>query len=209
MEGSIKIFNEEHGYGFINGEDEKEYFFHISNVKSEIPIKNGDYVQFEIIETEKGGEAVSVKLKEVKNKHIPAFIQVGNKRIRLKHIITYGIGYEDSYYIKVFEYNTKEVSGVFEWLFAEKYVWNGLTYEISDEQYESYMESIELNRRELRMIKTDNGEIKESDDYYNISESDLICKQKKYLYITTYSDYYEFRAINIDEKIKELDSYFK
>ena len=30
MKGTVKMFNKEKGYGFIRGEDGKDYFFHYS-----------------------------------------------------------------------------------------------------------------------------------------------------------------------------------
>jgi len=60
MKGEVKWFNPRKGYGFIKGEDGKEYFVH----QSEIPdgyVHEEDKVEFEEAETEKGLNAKNVK----------------------------------------------------------------------------------------------------------------------------------------------------
>ena len=62
MKGVIRWFSKEKGFGFILGEDEKNYFVHIKDIKGlDIP-KEKDKVEFEIIKTEKGLKAVNVKI---------------------------------------------------------------------------------------------------------------------------------------------------
>ena len=63
MKGIIKKYLTYRGYGFIDyDESEKDLFFHSSNFQStEIPSENQE-VEFRIIETPKGKEAVDVKL---------------------------------------------------------------------------------------------------------------------------------------------------
>lgn len=60
MNGTIKWYNSEKGYGFISGEDSKDYFVHYTSlpegyqtVKEEQEIK----VTFEVKETERGTQA--------------------------------------------------------------------------------------------------------------------------------------------------------
>jgi len=63
VKGKIKKYLSYRGYGFINyDESEKDLFFHSSNFQStEIPSENQE-VEFRIIDTPKGQEAVDVKL---------------------------------------------------------------------------------------------------------------------------------------------------
>ncbi|WP_029523562.1 cold shock domain-containing protein [Persephonella sp. KM09-Lau-8] len=64
MKGVIKWFSKERGYGFILGEDNKNYFVHIKDIEGlDIP-KEKDIVEFEITETEKGAQAINVKIIE-------------------------------------------------------------------------------------------------------------------------------------------------
>jgi CspA family cold shock protein len=60
MKGKIKWYNPRKAYGFILGEDEKEYFVH----QTELPdgyVKENDEVEFESEATEKGLNAKNVK----------------------------------------------------------------------------------------------------------------------------------------------------
>ncbi|EPO8269347.1 cold shock domain-containing protein [Raoultella planticola] len=48
MDGIVKWFSEEQGYGFITDKANNDYYFHISNVKGTLIPKNGQYVYFDI-----------------------------------------------------------------------------------------------------------------------------------------------------------------
>jgi CspA family cold shock protein len=57
--GTVKFFNATKGFGFITKDDGKDIFFHISQVQGNEP-KDGDQVQFEVGESQKGPCAVNV-----------------------------------------------------------------------------------------------------------------------------------------------------
>ena len=60
-QGTVKFFNETKGFGFIKEIDsDTEHFVHISGVNDRI--KEGDKVEFELIEGKKGLNAVNVKI---------------------------------------------------------------------------------------------------------------------------------------------------
>ncbi|EHT14894.1 TPA: cold shock domain-containing protein [Raoultella ornithinolytica] len=48
MDGVVKWFSEEQGYGFITDKDNNDYYFHISNVKGTVIPKNSQNVFFDI-----------------------------------------------------------------------------------------------------------------------------------------------------------------
>lgn len=50
MTGTVKFFNGRKGYGFITGEDEKEYFVHFSGINKDgyKTLKNGATVTFDV-----------------------------------------------------------------------------------------------------------------------------------------------------------------
>ena len=62
MKGTVKWFNTHKGYGFITGEDDKEYFVYFLNIQMEgfKRLDDGQSVTFEIEETEKGPQAINV-----------------------------------------------------------------------------------------------------------------------------------------------------
>lgn len=61
MKGTVKWFNVEKGYGFIMGEDSKEYFVYYKFLAEDAVIEEGDNVDFKTMETERGIQARDVK----------------------------------------------------------------------------------------------------------------------------------------------------
>ncbi len=61
MKGTIKFFNDVKGFGFITGDDEKEYFVHESVLEEGTSLDKGDSVEFEIEQGDRGPKAVKVK----------------------------------------------------------------------------------------------------------------------------------------------------
>ncbi len=64
MKGTVKFFKEEKGFGFILGEDGKEYFVHISGLTEGTSITKDDSVEFDVEQGDRGPKAVNVKLAE-------------------------------------------------------------------------------------------------------------------------------------------------
>ena len=58
--GKVKFYNKEKKYGFITGDDGKDYFFHASGVSNDIYLKDGDNVEFKVVEGEIGPKAVDI-----------------------------------------------------------------------------------------------------------------------------------------------------
>ncbi len=61
MKGTVKFFNREKRFGFIAGEDNKEYFVHESGLNEGISLNEDDEVNFDVEEGDKGPKAVNVK----------------------------------------------------------------------------------------------------------------------------------------------------
>ena len=60
MEGTVKFFNEQKGFGFISGEDGKEYFVHLSGLAEGANLQENDSVTFEVEEGDRGPKAINV-----------------------------------------------------------------------------------------------------------------------------------------------------
>lgn len=60
MKGKVKFFDRVKEFGFIAGEDGKEYFVHESGIKKG-PITESDEVQFDVEEGDRGPKAVNVE----------------------------------------------------------------------------------------------------------------------------------------------------
>ena len=59
MEGTVKWFNADKGYGFIAGEDQTDYFAHFGEIQVEgyKTLKEGQSVTFEVEDGQKGPAA--------------------------------------------------------------------------------------------------------------------------------------------------------
>jgi len=64
MEGTVKFFNTMKRFGFIAGDDEKEYFVHETGLKEGTTIQENDKVTFDVEEGDRGPKAVNVALAE-------------------------------------------------------------------------------------------------------------------------------------------------
>ncbi len=61
MKGTVKFFNRQKNYGFVEPEDgDEDLFVHESDIE-EGNLDEGDEVEFEIEQSEKGPRAVNVK----------------------------------------------------------------------------------------------------------------------------------------------------
>jgi len=61
VEGTVKFFNSMKHFGFIAGDDGKEYFVHSSGLKEGTSITEGDKVSFKPTEGDRGLKAEEVE----------------------------------------------------------------------------------------------------------------------------------------------------
>jgi CspA family cold shock protein len=65
MNGKVKFFNNMKGFGFIQSdEDDTEYFVHMTGLQEGVVIREGDSVEFEVEQGDRGPKAVNVKKAE-------------------------------------------------------------------------------------------------------------------------------------------------
>ena len=70
MVGRVKWFNNEKGYGFIEYQENEDVFVHYSAIEIDgyKTLSEGQLVEFKLVETSKGYQALNVKLvKETAN----------------------------------------------------------------------------------------------------------------------------------------------
>ena len=64
MTGTVKWYDSVKGYGFIQAEDNTDYFVHRTGVKDDVfSLEAGQTVEFNIKESDKGPVAVDVETK--------------------------------------------------------------------------------------------------------------------------------------------------
>jgi len=61
MKGTIKWYNDMKGYGFIECEDGNDVFVHRTAISMGIILSEGDQVEFEIEDSDRGQRAINVK----------------------------------------------------------------------------------------------------------------------------------------------------
>lgn len=59
IKGTVKFFDEKKGYGFIAGDNRKDYFFHYSDIQMEgyKKAEKNQRVTFEVIQSDRGEKA--------------------------------------------------------------------------------------------------------------------------------------------------------
>ena len=60
MKGIVKFFNSGKGFGFIAGEDGKEYFVHRTGIGEGVILNDNDSVEFEVTQGDRGPKAINV-----------------------------------------------------------------------------------------------------------------------------------------------------
>jgi len=61
LKGTVKWYNDRKGYGFIQGEDGEDVFVHRTALPMGLFLNEGDKVEFEVEESDRGPKAANVK----------------------------------------------------------------------------------------------------------------------------------------------------
>lgn len=61
MNGKVKMFNAERGFGFITGDDGKDVYVHSTSVQGGATLVVGDAVEYEVEAGDRGPRAKNVK----------------------------------------------------------------------------------------------------------------------------------------------------
>ncbi len=205
MNGKVKTYKPDKGFGFILGEDGNDYFFHISNLKTVAVISYGDNAEFVPSSNDKGLQALEVVISPSVNN--AKFITIGNKRHKISNIKEYGISTQTFGCLNVYRRVKNDnsilkafVAGSYDFTPTGKYI-----------LYESYPDS----SRARKHYYDQNGDIAVDGSYYD----DRVEVKLRYLYIKNYQGdndiYYEGRKngkiigygdnVDLDAICKELD----
>ena len=61
MKGTVKWYNDMKGFGFLTGEDGKETFVHRTSVPAGMYLQEGDTVEYQIEDSDRGQRATNLK----------------------------------------------------------------------------------------------------------------------------------------------------
>ena len=61
MKGTVKWYNDMKGFGFIEVEEGKDVFVHKTSIPEGTYLNDGDNVEFETEDSERGSQAIKVK----------------------------------------------------------------------------------------------------------------------------------------------------
>ena len=61
MKGTVKWYNAMKGFGFLTGDDGNETFVHRSSVPAEMNLSEGDSVEYQIEDSDRGTRATNLK----------------------------------------------------------------------------------------------------------------------------------------------------
>lgn len=212
MKGRIKTYKDDKGFGFIIGEDDSDYFFHISDVRTIIEVKRGQIVEFEPSSNEKGNNAKNITIStESTNKS--KIYEIKGKRFKASNIKEYGVSTTTLDFVIV--YNRKILGNPNSFLNALSPTY---TYEPSGKYclYDRQNDDLDGHHR-IRYFS--DGKVccspRVTDD------ASVMEKKARYLYITTYqgdnSYFYErdlevvdFKdGIDIEAELAKLDALFE
>ena len=62
LTGTVKVWNQGSGWGFIEGLDGEDYFLNVKNLWSGQHVKVGSMVKFDTEESQRGPQAINVTL---------------------------------------------------------------------------------------------------------------------------------------------------
>ena len=189
MTGTIIKYNQERKYGFISYQGGEAFFYITSFVSSTVVPYEGMDVFFECSRTDKGIVAINISV--ANNNKLTNFIKLGNDRIKLHCIKSYGIKDDSD---EIFdEYNDLQKRRKF------------------------FSKSISKDRDEF-LMEFDKELLEEINDKIYEYESNSIYKKAKLhgyvncLYIETYQgdEYYYYQdtcGFDIYQKLEEIDMY--
>ena len=62
QQGKVKFYNRNKRYGFINGDDGTDYFFHETGLSEGIYVEDNDKVEFTVEDGDRGKKAVDISI---------------------------------------------------------------------------------------------------------------------------------------------------
>tara|TARA_B100001250_G_C19641958_1_gene718690 strand:- start:410 stop:607 length:198 start_codon:yes stop_codon:yes gene_type:complete len=60
--GKVKFYNKSKRYGFVTSDNGNDYFFHESGLTEGIYVREGDKVEFKVIDGDRGKKAVEISI---------------------------------------------------------------------------------------------------------------------------------------------------
>lgn len=209
MQGRIKMYKADKGYGFIKGEDGNDYFAHESDIKTYDTILRGMKCSFKPDTNDKGRLAKNIEVKKENKKN---FIQFGEIRIKASNIKSYGLakGTHSVYYEQL--YKEDKIHPI-ERAIGVVMAADGLAESfLGSRGSEAFGEGLDMAFSDKKTVKDRLVKI-DYLKYCDLSEEKRVCKEEinDYLYVTTYQKdnhtFYENDvSFNIRNKLQEIDN---
>lgn len=207
MEGIIKNYNEERGFGFIRTDNGQDVFFHISNWENTNSPQKDMIVSYSLAES--NGRTYATNVKYLTKRQ--GVVILGNERIKISNIKTYGISYYNEIHQRVHKYKYDDFRTVDEdvdWIPGKELC---VLYYDEKGNICKYKPDVGYGILDFISLVLGSGTYTDEDKLEQLLKNEYEYKPLPYLYITTYQgdNYQYFQGVcdfDVKEKAEEIDA---
>ena len=207
MKGIVKFFNDSKGYGFILGDDNKDYFVHVSQTTGHL--EKGVSCTFDIKTEAKGNQAINVRILDAPETKT-SFVKIGDTSIKASNIKQYGISSTEMLKIPIYEaYEEKVQLWVLDFGTTIRYRQTGSFRYMEKDTVDYRRDDYNITWIVPFFVKA-NGKIEQKSDYPMDKQADIEVVNCSYLYVTSFqgNNYrffdYEYDVKNLKKRMDAL-----